>query len=69
MRIVIDIDIVNHAEILEKHKGGFASLLANSSFVKEQVELEIRKEILNKLTKALKDGLSENGVKARIRIN
>ncbi|WP_160673002.1 hypothetical protein [Clostridium sp. C8-1-8] len=69
MRIVIDIDILNHSEILERHKGGFASLLGNSSFVREQVEREVKKQILVKLSKSLKEGLSENGVKARIRID
>lgn len=70
IEITIDIEVLNHQEILEKNKGkGLASFLGESSIVKAKVEQEIKKVIIAELSEALQKGLNENSVKSKVKIS
>lgn len=67
--ITININIENHKEILKKNKGEeIASLFGTSDIVKDQIEKEVKKIIVESLKKSLSDGLKENDVIGKINI-
>lgn len=69
IRVTIDIELLNHKEVLEKNKGkAAAAILAGSPLIKQQIEEEVRKQIISTLSHSLRRGLEDNGVKAKLNI-
>ncbi|HYG39105.1 MAG TPA: hypothetical protein VD908_10810 [Cytophagales bacterium] len=69
--INITIDVLNPHEIVKKKKGFFAGLLAKFFLSKEKIKQEVEKKICEKIVEELRnhinEGLSNEGVVAKVR--
>lgn len=69
--INISIDVLNPQEIVKSKKGFFAGILAQLFLSKKRLQLEVEKKMCEKIIEELRthinEGLSKEGVEAKIR--
>lgn len=72
-KVLIEIDVLNSAEILKERKGKFvnwaASILYNEEDIKKKIEKKICQKIVQELRMNLDQGFLKEGVSAKVKIS